>query len=177
MQAISYSYNSKELRNMYATLLANSMNKDTQDTVHPAFVELIKQLSPLEAQILKKLYDNIEYTISYPLVKLRSTISEVDNTGIDRIEHILNSDFGVNIFNIDKYILAIDNLYRLNLISVTYISRFSDISKYESIESSDLFHDIKQKCNNMPNLNFLQVIRGKFDITSLGIAFISACVS
>ena len=43
IQAISYSMNSEELRNLYANLLAKAMNSDTKDFVHPSFVEIIKQ--------------------------------------------------------------------------------------------------------------------------------------
>lgn len=43
---------SEELRNMYANLLAKAMNVDEKDKVHPAFVELIKQMAPREALIL-----------------------------------------------------------------------------------------------------------------------------
>lgn len=53
IQAISYSMNSEELRNLYANLLAKSMNSDTKDMVHPSFVEIIKQLSPIDSLVLK----------------------------------------------------------------------------------------------------------------------------
>ncbi len=56
IQAISYVMNNNELRNMYANLLASSMNKEVKDNVHPAYVEIIKQLTPDECKILKYIY-------------------------------------------------------------------------------------------------------------------------
>ena len=56
MQYISYCMDNEELRNMYANLLATSMNKDVKDDAHPAYVEIIKQLCPDEAKILKYMY-------------------------------------------------------------------------------------------------------------------------
>lgn len=53
IQSIAYSMDSDELRSMYAKLLAKAMNTDYKDRVHPSFVEIIKQLSPLDAQNLK----------------------------------------------------------------------------------------------------------------------------
>jgi len=38
IQAISYSMNSSELRNLYANLIAKAMVIDTKDNVHPSFV-------------------------------------------------------------------------------------------------------------------------------------------
>ena len=44
LQYISYCMDNEELRNMYANLLASSMNKAVINGVHPSFVEIIKQL-------------------------------------------------------------------------------------------------------------------------------------
>lgn len=52
LQAISYSMNSQDLRNLYANLLAKSMTDILKNRVHPAFVEIIRQLTPDEAKIL-----------------------------------------------------------------------------------------------------------------------------
>lgn len=54
LQYISYCMDNDELRDMYANLLANSMNKVVKNGVHPGFVEIIKQLSPDEARLLKQ---------------------------------------------------------------------------------------------------------------------------
>lgn len=53
LQYISYCVDSPELRDMYAELLAKSMNESTYKNVHPSFVEIIKQLCPDEAKILR----------------------------------------------------------------------------------------------------------------------------
>lgn len=53
MQAITYSLDCDELKRMYAKLLAKAMNADEKDHVHPAYVEIIKQMSPLDAVSLK----------------------------------------------------------------------------------------------------------------------------
>ena len=41
LQQLSYSFDSKELREMYANLLASSMNADKKWSVHPSFVDII----------------------------------------------------------------------------------------------------------------------------------------
>ena len=56
-----------EIRELYANLLANSMNKIVKDGVHPAYVEIVKQLSPDEAKILCYMR---EYT-TVPIITLR----------------------------------------------------------------------------------------------------------
>lgn len=42
IQQLSYCQNSSDLREMYASLIASSMNADTKWKVHPSFVDIIK---------------------------------------------------------------------------------------------------------------------------------------
>jgi len=52
MEALRYVGDNDELQQLYANLLAASINTDTRDAAHPAFVEIIRQLSPDEARML-----------------------------------------------------------------------------------------------------------------------------
>lgn len=52
LQAACYAADCDELHDMFATLLASAMNVEKQPLVHPAFIEVIKQLSPIEARVL-----------------------------------------------------------------------------------------------------------------------------
>ena len=64
IQALRYNLKKEELRNMFINLLGASMNSDDNDA-HPAFVNIIKQLSPDESKILDYLYsDNMQ-----PMIK------------------------------------------------------------------------------------------------------------
>lgn len=73
IQAISYSMDNENLRNLYASLLASSMNADIKNEVHPAFVEIIKQLSPTDAITFR----NIIEVEPLPICKLR--LQELNN--------------------------------------------------------------------------------------------------
>ena len=55
IQQISYCQNSEELRDLYANLLTSSMNADKKWQVHPSFVDIIKQLTPDEAKIIRSI--------------------------------------------------------------------------------------------------------------------------
>jgi len=57
LQRISHCMDSEELRDMYAELLAKSMDERVKDNVHPSYVEIIAQLSPDEARALKAFYN------------------------------------------------------------------------------------------------------------------------
>ncbi|CAI3550043.1 conserved hypothetical protein [Clostridium neonatale] len=55
MEALKYTIDTEELREMYLNLLSSSMNMDSVEYSHPAYVEIIKQLTPLDANIFKKI--------------------------------------------------------------------------------------------------------------------------
>lgn len=52
-----------ELREMFENLIASSTNTDYADYVHPAFSEIIRQLSPYDANILEQFSDYGTYRI------------------------------------------------------------------------------------------------------------------
>lgn len=53
LQALRYTGHQETLRELYANLLATSLDADTCRHAHPAFVEMIKNMSPDEARIMR----------------------------------------------------------------------------------------------------------------------------
>ena len=100
IQAISYSMDSEELRNLYANLLAKAMNSDTKDMVHPSFVEMIKQMSPTDALIFS-------YIISSPIRPL-ITIKITSSNGGERI--FTENCSWINTVSLAKCRASFDNL-------------------------------------------------------------------
>lgn len=54
LEASKYYIEEENLREMFAKLIASSMDERHNDIAHPSFVEIIKQLSPNDAIFLKK---------------------------------------------------------------------------------------------------------------------------
>lgn len=62
IEALKYTFEASELREMYLNLLASSMNSDTIMLAHPSYVDIIKSMSSLDAIIFKRAFnlnDNI----------------------------------------------------------------------------------------------------------------------
>lgn len=55
IQALTYSINEEHIRDMFASLLAADMNADTKKDAHPAFTQLIKEMTSLDALVLRQL--------------------------------------------------------------------------------------------------------------------------
>jgi Abortive infection alpha len=52
IQALAYSFDEKIIREMFANLLEADSKVDRKGKAHPAFVQLIKQMTPLDAKVL-----------------------------------------------------------------------------------------------------------------------------
>lgn len=55
IEAMRFTAQESELRGMFASLLANSINVDTAKNAHPAFVDIIKSMNHTDALVLKQL--------------------------------------------------------------------------------------------------------------------------
>jgi hypothetical protein len=53
IDAMKYCGSEPHLRDLFANLLATAMDARTAENVHPAFVEIIKQLSADQAKMIK----------------------------------------------------------------------------------------------------------------------------
>ena len=130
LQYISYCMDNKELRNMYANLLANSMNEVVKNGVHPGFIEIIKQLCPDEAKIL--CYFAVHKV--FPTVTLR--YEDEKGKGIDVVKNFSNVGELAHCespFEINKYF---DNLIRLGLLeSSQAFSSLVDKKLYEPLKN------------------------------------------
>ncbi len=129
IQAISYSMDSEELRNLYANLLAKSMNSDSKDAVHPSFVEIIKQMSPIDVQI----FEIIRNSKVRPLITLSICLS---NGGLIPINK--NCSW-INRFSLDQCCASFNNLSRLGLITIPAIGEYTYPEHYSSVKENVLF--------------------------------------
>lgn len=55
IQSLAYTAQNETLREMYIALLANSMDKDKENIVHPSYVEIIRKMNRLDALVFEKL--------------------------------------------------------------------------------------------------------------------------
>jgi len=179
IQAISYSMDSKELRNLYANLLAKAMNVDTKDFVHPSFVEIIKQMSPIDAHILEEISSksfiqvaNI-YCSKYLNKNTNHSIQLMENPiekhGFEGLTHII--DFPPDIIKI-----AIDNILRLRLIEERF--HLNDTIN-EEIKASPLYISISQQLKKfvVDDTWKYEEIPQSYHLTDLGKSFRNICIN
>ena len=169
IQQLSYSLDSEELRELYANLLSSSMNADRKGDVHPAFVDIIKQITPDEAKLLKVLPLGLS---NIPLIDLQIKL------GQQRGSIIVFSNFtniGDSVCQEPQNISAyIENLDRLKLISIQEDTHLVNDSLYTPLRTAPLIE--KQKTFMLSGEQTYDFKKKSFRVTSFGELFINICV-
>ena len=164
LESSKYYIEEEEMRNMFAKLLASSMDKSKNDIIHNSFVEIIKQLSPLDAQLIKHL--SFGERVMFPLSRI---IKNLPDNGGHR--EIFPTFFFTDKYdNIDKNAASLSNLERLGLIRMSFETVLSDDLRYSPMENSDIAKAILSD-----NADF-QFERGLIKITPYAQNFIAACL-
>ena len=190
-------YGSEEhTREMFSKLIAASMDARKDKIAQQCFVEIIKNMSPIDAAILK---EHFHHNIHMRIVEIRtkndggSCQTEFENLCLVPYTNPSREDY-------ELYSASIVNLQRLGLIDIDYsgfippaesYDRFNETPIYEqvsrSIEQSKQTLEITQTYPNnysAEQLEELKVIasrhidiaKGRAKITPLGKAFVSTCV-
>lgn len=186
LEASKYYIEENELRKMFAKLIATSMNIDTKNTVHPSFVEIIKQLSPLDAQTLFIFKSwHIRPIVTYKLVNNNSTFDIVFS------DAFTCSEIAAPLIDLST---SISNLNRFKLVDISYSTDFSEQSVYEKYSQTDFFNFFKKIIQNktfkenkdfldkyakgckIPNIVDISFDKGYVKLTNLGKQFIDVCL-
>lgn len=157
-----------ELRKMFVNLIGNTMNTDKKDIAHPAFSEIIKQMTTEDALILETFKNRKEQ----PIVEVRSKEgfccykTLIDKYFIPLIEDYDSDYFASSIIS--------SNLERLGLLGVKYGSELS--GDLYSAYIKDLKKTEKELSSKMKKKIKLTIEKGIVYRTQVGEAFIKACM-
>lgn len=172
MQYISYCVNNDELRDMYANLLANSMINIVKKGVHPGFVDIIKQLSPDEARILKYMIEGHE---AIPIINVR--YQNEHGEGIDVLKNFSDIGEKSGCESTIETEAAFDNLIRLGLISQREWVSLTNKKLYESLKTHERikeYNDIKELIDK--GYNKIVYNEGFVSLSSFGKSFCNICI-
>lgn len=164
LQGLAFSHEEEDLKKFYLKLIAGAMDSDTADRAHPAYVEVIKQLTAYEARALEKL---VKRPMSeYPVVKIKKTLANgtsrmfknvIDWRSIDPEQENPT----------DASVSMMDNWIRLGLISVDFTSWYTHKGAYDWAESCIPYKRLVQ----MDPVGPAELVHGSMSVTSFGRCF------
>ena len=165
-----------ELRKMYAKLIATSMNEKEKETAHPGYIDIISQLSPLDAKLFKYLREFVEFNSFYPVATL-----EIVSEGRMFVRHwseyyepeLTNQMDGAP----DRISLALQHLRRLNLIDIR--EGECEGYPYQNLTNDDNIVKWYMRCTSRKTGLIpaeKNIIPCYIDISELGAEFYKTCV-
>lgn len=163
-------YEEEELRKMFAQLIASSMNSDKANKVRVAFSSIIREMSPLDANNLRK----FKNSYSLPIALNQIVLSRNGNTQ-NFFQYIFFGDPRYPAL-CDEISSSINNLERLGLIKTTFDEYFSDESVYIDfkIPNKVIYPLTSEEFYNTSKGEFA-IKKGIISLTNLGYDFIQVC--
>jgi len=162
LQGLAFALDEPELKLLFLNLIASSMDGRQPNKVHPAFVDVIRQITAPEASNL------------LVLLKLRSIIPIVsfslkqDVGEIPIAKHVMNwSKVGTSEpLQIADITASVDNFIRLGLVEVDYLTALSDKTNYEWVKDRpEYLQAVKEYANHEGEV---KVKNGILSVTAFG---------
>lgn len=162
-----YCMESEEIRNAFANLISRSLHEDYSKFIHPSFADMLKQMSPIDAQNLLI----FKSQKSYPICDIHYT-----KKGSRGYNVIFNNLFLANReqTNYDLQTQSISSLIRFGLVDVPEFSSLANKTLYDEFETNSVYLTMKMGIPEEVGTVTLQ--KKKIDITPLGEMFIKACL-
>ncbi|CAI1618122.1 DUF4393 domain-containing protein [Serratia entomophila] len=167
LQGLAFSLDEALLKEMYLKLLASAMDDKTESTTHPAFVEVIKQLSSDEALILEFIANKTMCNAYVVDVYLKQAQNDGGTLEV--------RDFGRYIWdsgmkNTKSNNMYIDNLIRLRILQKINLNHIQHDEFDMLIKSLD-----KVYANKYPQF-FFRYEQSILKPTTFGQQFIGSCI-
>ena len=171
LEALRYTGHAPELREMFANLLAGSMDSRTSATAHPCFVEIIKQMTPDEAKLMQLFAKQRPF----PIIELRNESINGKEGGVSVLRRfsMLGVEAGCRNPNLTPTYL--DNFERLGLIAIPQFAKYTADEAYKPLEE---WHEVKALADQIGKSpgRRAQIQRNGAWVTDLGRAFVNSCV-
>lgn len=168
LQGLAFAHEEPSLEDMYLQLLATSMDgRKPKDSAHPAFVEVIRQLTSVEASLLQAVY--LRYD-TLPIAQLRKRIAVGGTVTVVRfLTDIRTSDGPAEIEGLG---LMLDNWVRLGLIEIGWDRVLNKPDSYLWVEERP--ETIRTRASNDNSTGEISIKQGVLVATEFGQRFAQA---
>ncbi len=163
LEASKFYFEETEVRELFLRLISSSMDDRYSSKVHVSFVEIIKQMTPLDAQNLKLFRLDSEY----PITSFRYYVSEDRSSFKDLFPLVFLSN--PNEQDIEKQAISISSLERLGILSCTFFAQLTSAS-YDSFIQHKVYKEYSERLGS----DFCYY-PGIVSLTPLGKSFIDVC--
>ncbi len=165
MQGLAYSLDEEELKAMYLKLISSAMDDRNNGVMHPAYTDILKQMSPMDAVFMR--YFEEETPSFIRVVHLYMIYNGKAGKIVSHYGKHLDK---IGFKSMAEYKISLRNLIRLGLI----IEGEATMGSYDDI-SQELIESFKES-KNRNDQDELKVVGATLQITPLGLGFTYTCI-
>lgn len=167
-----YSFDISELREMFANLVAKSMDDRYEEKVNPAFSEILKQMSLADTELTNYLSHYFDESFPIGELQLKSTDGSREYRVYQKNVFLTETIDSVSLDTINKRSIAISSLERLGIIDVSYSRRMNDDERYNYLNQ---YLEYVRKTTPVVENKRLELAKGLMEITPFGFDFLNMC--
>jgi hypothetical protein len=169
IEKLTYTTN-EEIADLFTTLLKKASVTSTINEAHPAFVQIIERLSVDEARLVKSLTGKHQL----PSITFRANIIDGGHNDIVKNATMLIFE---NITFPENTAMYVSNLVSSGILKEGQYGVISlDEETYTLLTKAYNYESYLDAFINITNFKDLEIIKGVFEITEFGKAFIKACI-
>lgn len=172
LEASKYYFEEPELREMFAKLISASMDSTKSQSVHPSFTEIIRQLSPLDAQNLACFVAPDGSFDRLPIVEYRIKNVPKRSYNVFQTNSFLSNPKEQSL---TRQAVSIAVLARLGLVQVTFNAYLTTEALYKPFEQTDEYRVLTDYCSKQEG-KALDLAKGEAFLTPVGEVFCSICL-
>jgi hypothetical protein len=173
LEASKFYIEEQELRKMFAKIIASAMDSRQSSYVHHAFIEIIKQLSPLDAEIIALFKENSRQVIANVGIHKDFTLTRVFYRNV-----FLNNK---NCDDIELIASSLTNIERLGLLEISFEHPSWNDESYKPFEEHYTYKQMFNEARLASQFVELQdckpwLQKGTVQASPLGKTFIKVCL-
>lgn len=181
MENLKYNLDKDYIVELYSNIIARNVDSKTKNMVHPTFVSIIKDLSYNDVVLLEAIYkyQNKDH-MNIPIISLtiESNSKAMDKT-FKSIQYFIEIDD--YIFNMIEFGISLENLIKLNLITIDFLHWLKNESIYEQMRNNanTIYKPTFKSLENAYNCECYVGIKekGVLNLTNLGQNLLKICLS
>lgn len=174
VELLKYNLDENYIKDIFINIMSSEMNEEKQDKVLPSYIEIVRQLSKNDSQLLKSFYDlyRSKGKRQFPLDIIKA--KQKNEEGYRELEKYVIGKASkegsvVTLHTIKLNPIIIDNLCRLELIKIHNESYIPNMNDYDMA-----FDSIKNNYSGLENYE-IYYEKGILEITEYGINFLNIC--
>lgn len=161
LEASKFYFEEEEVRELFSKLISNSMDNRYNDKIHVSYVEIIKQMTPLDAQNLTL----FQKAPRLPLASFRMRTTSNSYSTLLPVVFLSNPKES----NVEKQAISISSLEHLGLLSSSFLECLNPFP-YDTFTNSERYLFFKEEVGES-----LYCKEGIVSLTPLGASFINVC--